>query len=444
MTQANENYATGENEYYDIHIEDLEGGATVPIVTSSQNEAIDIVYSVDHISEHFPAIANWNTSKGSRSTGSAKKRAVKKALPNLLANNLIARFKRVQVDPDEDQKIKLERQSTYDGLKRLTTTMSCPAKGNMGIFVRYRDIYPHFEDETLAYNDMRPTNHYNRQRNKSAPSGLVQPVIAGTPTDDDSDIVDEAIEAAQYVRKKHIMDKLAGVTDDFKVTQPRIKVMMHDKKKKQDKHRERGVSFGGDEHFDNAWGSNWNNTDEKKSTKFKSKVPGRYVFPKRSDFVYREQTKIEPANVDWVLKSVVDNKKVEKERESYKKGGVLNHGTDKKGITGKLCRNSYPVTEALHKHGTSETKIKAHPPKVGEIAIEKVWHRRSENFTTPLQMAQQDIHVELSDNMKSCIANMRKHQRISSSEKKQKKRDRNKDIVMQQKLKIMNRMMLMI
>ena len=107
-----------------------------------------------------------------------------------------------------------------------------------------------------------------------------------------------------------------------------------------------------------------------------NKVPGLYVFPKVKDFVKRKN---KLAGFDW---KVARDEPAEREGPS----GRFFHN---------LTRHTFPVTEALHREGTSITKRKAAVlNKPGMFNVTKVWKRPSEKFDLPTVMAKKDIYVE--------------------------------------------------
>ena len=106
-----------------------------------------------------------------------------------------------------------------------------------------------------------------------------------------------------------------------------------------------------------------------------------------------EDQKIENLDVGWKVHCMFKKDMVES--TTYKKVDNRRHT-----LPGRLCRNTYPVTEAMHKHGTSVSKrtVKA-PNKPGDWQVCKFWKRPLDNKLyklSPYQMASEDIQINSS------------------------------------------------
>ncbi|ELU12858.1 hypothetical protein CAPTEDRAFT_198654 [Capitella teleta] len=193
--------------------------------------------------------------------------------------------------------------------------------------------------------------------------------------------VDEALETVVKMKIKRREDLLAGVPSQFAFGQSSIKVFPTEESTSS-KRLQCSVTFmdsiRGNRSLDSA------GPDAQSSTKSKASAPGsgvpkRFQFPKRQDF-YPRKRRNDLNGYEWSLSGEKQNDR---------------------GHPGIICRCAYPVTEGLHREGTSVTTLKGIVPK--SLDVSKVWQRPIDEMRAkqviPLEMARMD--TTLTRKMKS-------------------------------------------
>ena len=186
--------------------------------------------------------------------------------------------------------------------------------------------------------------------------------------------VEQALEETRRAKEKQREDVLAGVPRHYAFKPPKCLVIYEDdlqrfRRKRRKANREARLA-------------------ERRRAASEGKAPGKRVspsrtaFPKVTDFISREQTRIDMDNatLEWTLPT-----------RSYHHSQPAVHRPVACGVSGgKLCRSFYPVTEALHREGTSVSKLKGRSLAPGDCLVAKVWPRNLQKFATPLEMATED------------------------------------------------------
>ncbi|KAI0207566.1 hypothetical protein LSAT2_007777, partial [Lamellibrachia satsuma] len=188
--------------------------------------------------------------------------------------------------------------------------------------------------------------------------------------------VDEALEETLRTKEKHREDMLAGVSRHYSFKPPTCLVIYEDdlhrfRRKRKEAKREARLA----EKLAAA-------SEGKPSVDDRRRSPSRARFPKTTDFISREQTKVDMNNsiLEWKLPT----------RSCRQSQPVFHRPTACSVSGGKLCRSFYPVTEALHREGTSVSKLKGRSLGPGDCLVAKVWPRNLQKYATPLEMATED------------------------------------------------------
>ena len=188
--------------------------------------------------------------------------------------------------------------------------------------------------------------------------------------------VDEALEETLRTKEKHREDMLAGVSRHYSFKPPTCLVIYEDglhrfRRKRKEAKREARLA----EKLAAA-------SEGKPSVDGRRRSPSRARFPKTTDFISREQTKVDMNNsiLEWKLPT----------RSCRQSQPVFHRPTACSVSGGKLCRSFYPVTEALHREGTSVSKLKGRSLGPGDCLVAKVWPRNLQKYATPLEMATED------------------------------------------------------
>ena len=186
--------------------------------------------------------------------------------------------------------------------------------------------------------------------------------------------VEAAMEETRRAKEKQREDVLAGVPRHYAFKPPKCLVIYEDdlqrfRRKRRKANREARLA------------------ERRRAASEGGKAPGRRVspsrtaFPKVTDFISREQTRIDMDNatLEWTLPT-----------RSYHQQPAVPRPVACGVSGGKLCRSFYPVTEALHREGTSVSKLKGRSLAPGDCLVAKVWPRNLQKFATPLEMATED------------------------------------------------------
>lgn len=102
-----------------------------------------------------------------------------------------------------------------------------------------------------------------------------------------------------------------------------------------------------------------------------------------TDFITTRSRNISKAGLKWTVPKDEEVGPIGIGQKPMKRANTLT----------QLCRSSYPVTDALHKHGTSITKVQGKVLRSGDMRISKIWHRPVDQFVHPMQMANEDIAI---------------------------------------------------
>ena len=283
-------------------------------------------------------------------------------LPNLLENTLVARFKRVGVSQNSQWSSKrwevIDR-SSHPAPQRNVL----PAKDDMG--------------------DLRKMSSGRKARKLrevlSAPSGGNGHSKEGSMADQselfegssNTKIIQKAAETVRQARKQLRKDKVNGVPRQFAYTQPKFKVVYDTSGQYRRRQNQRLLCWNDQMHVINAEdlcsnlpaGDASNRQDNNRKTAennkktIKADISGEYIFPKEGSFIPSEPNLVQEAGVDWIVKPSAS-----RWRPLIKAPGIH-----------RRCRAPFPVTEALHREGTSVTKIKAKTLRQGDVQVAKVW-----------------------------------------------------------------------
>ena len=188
--------------------------------------------------------------------------------------------------------------------------------------------------------------------------------------------VDDALEETLRTKEKQRSDFLAGVPRHFSFSLSKCLVIYEDdlhrfRRKRRKANREARLV-----------------EKQKAASGGKPRVisrrhsPCRATFPKVADFISRENTMVDMNNavLEWKLPT----------KGYHPAQPACQRQTACSVSGGKLCRSFYPVTEALHREGTSVSKVKGRSLGAGDCLVAKVWPRNLEKFATPLEMATED------------------------------------------------------
>ena len=320
--------------------------------------------------------------------------------PNLLSKSMLAKLRKA--DPNRRE----------DPLKRIRQFSRQQERGKSRdnkaiVVINIQDMGGGFQDYSTP-GTVGPNLHARRSL---FPGGPVIPSTRGmSPTsqwEHASQRVNLAFEHVQKVANRQRDDQLSGLpTNAFQLMEPQgpqlkvvteIKASVYNRRKRQQKRMQEEV------HNEEI------SKDSKKTPEsLKHNIPNGFVFPKEENFI-REKTKIEKIGVDWQISndkdSLVngDSLSVSSQSEPFKPRSrpnppppPLSLGPRRNStIPGRLCRTSYPVTEALHRHGTSITKLRGKTLQPGDINVSKVWPRKldtnSHTKVTPIEMALKDV-----------------------------------------------------
>lgn len=246
----------------------------------------------------------------------------------------------------------LEEQERHFRLMAATPRMSCDSRKNSchspGLF---------------AYLRRNSSLHSTRQP--------ILPEVKATP-------VDAAVQRAIKVKHKMREDAVAGVPTEFSFGNHNIKIIHEGKFKRRKGRRLRqhcqspakASSEGSQSVASSARGTSRSNSAGTKSVS----ISGGYTFPKAKDFIPRE-SRMSDSRFTW----------------DASKAGHFKQSD----LKGRLCRQSYPVTEALHREGTSVTKLKGTVPDAFDVS--KVWLRPMDKEDVhkmiPAEIARTDLQV---------------------------------------------------
>ena len=303
-----------------------------------------------------------------------------KHLPNLLGRSLVARFQKVSRSAEPVEKCHKARWRTTPA-PHVAGTSSWPAKGNVGLYVRY-------PEECYQFNELPNIDEPTLDRNKDTEHGSPQVewnnsmLPASAPERLTRNPTQEAIDVARKSRLKSMGDALAGINRDYLTEKPKLKLLF-DKKSRR---KSRGISFSAPPKKISCVSTK----EGRSKTSLRKNIPGRYQFPKESDFITPHHQKLETPGIELNVRPREESSDGRQAKRSTKSEFYM---PTKATGPGKLCRNFYPVTEALHRHGTSVTKTKAKPLSKGEWNVQKVWNRPSDLISHPSVMAREDIHL---------------------------------------------------
>ena len=382
----------------DLHLQDVdayewEAKEVLPAISINQPASED---GIDSQRDLLPEVGSRDISSPSHGNQNAKTNT--KNLPNLMAKSLVARFKKVQVTKPKNQRteISYDPDGSPDGwalLPKVGGNIPGGAVNSWRVQTAEAALY--------LSGDGNPKLHDRKAVSAPAVMDKADTDDANTAKSPENKLTpfQEALENVEKMRRRIREDKLAGISTNYSMPNSqsnsayskrkrkefRVKknVRIHDPMKKSvnDKSTDKSETGGKED-------------SEKKENDNKFKPPpikAHFEFPKGKDFIVTEEKNIKELHIEWMVKSMFKKNTVE--------STTYRPETDKKStIPGHISKNLNPVTEALHKHGTSLTKRTAKAlNRPGDWGVCKVWKRQSENFPrnlNPHLMAKEDISID--------------------------------------------------
>ena len=304
----------------------------------------------------------------------AKPRLRTKPLPNLLENTLVARFKRVQVSPRRGRGEVGERAPTLGTLPGFVGARSALADTQHRPPISAWGVGPPTED---ALSLLRGRNNRNRNavsapcaRNSTDPEMDEARAAEERQRAADEARIQKAVDTVRQSRKKWITDRVTGVPRQFEFEKPHFKLVYD----KSGQYRRKSSTFGDLQSAKSDDDDQSSSKDDKPKKPTKPEIPGFYGFPKEEHFIPREALSVQEAGVDWSLSP-------SNRRAAHAEDPVV--PPKPPAHLRQRCRVSFPVTEALHREGTSITKIKAKTLRPGEMKVSKVWQQDTADPCVP-------------------------------------------------------------
>ncbi len=385
----------------DLHLQDVdayewEAKEVLPAISSNQPNSED---GIDSQRDLLPEVGSRDISSPSHGNQNAKTHT--KNLPNLMAKSLVARFKKVQVTKPKNHRIgaSYDPDGSPEGwalLPKVGANIPGGAVNSWRVQTAEAALY--------LSGDGHPKPHDRK--------AVSAPAVLDKPESDDANAskspenkltpFQEALENVEKMRRRIREDKLAGISTNYSMPNTQSKSnSAYSKRKRKEFRVKKNVRIHAPlkKSADNNKSEKKPETEakeeaEKKENDNKFKPPpikAHFDFPKGKDFIVTEEKNIKELHIEWMVKSMFKKNTVE--------STTYRPDSDKKNtIPGQISKNLNPVTEALHKHGTSLTKRTAKAlNRPGDWGVCKVWKRQSENFPSNLSphlMAKEDINID--------------------------------------------------
>ena len=300
-------------------------------------------------------------------------KSAKKLLPNLLEKSLVVRLKKTQIGYYRNNV-----SSTVNDIPEAWGLLP-DVRTNRHIEswrLKTADVALYKQEEYLV-----DANHDRKAISAPAPAAKENSDEMNHSMDHKLSPVQEALENAAKLRQSIREDKLAGISTSASHTPSGQNI--------ENKKNGRASTAPGSQEQKGSRKKHMTVAD----ARFKPPpIPARFTFPKCKDFIVTEDQKIENVDVGWKMQSMFKRNTVES--TTYKKNDFRRNT-----LPGRLCRSTFPVTDAMHKHGTSVSKRSAKAlNKPGDWKICKFWKRSLDNGlhkVSPYQMAFEDIRIKL-------------------------------------------------